>query len=99
MSDQALAKARHLVYAVDDERLHLDLMARSLSDYEVVSFEQPAALVAAARRRSPVVVLADYRMPTLNGVELIEALRDSGVSCPVILVTAFSDVEDVARAK
>lgn len=37
------------------------------------------------------IVITDYRMPGLNGVDFISHLRQQGVGVPVILVSGFTD--------
>jgi len=45
------------------------------------------------------VVVSDIRMPKMNGIELIEALRFAGNRVPVILVSGFSDLIDRATVE
>lgn len=47
------------------------------------------------------LVLTDYYMPKLTGLELIDQLREIRPDIPIILYTGFSEMvdEDVARAK
>lgn len=49
---------------------------------------------ALARFKNAVVdlVIADYRLPDMNGVELVEAMRKSGYGGEVILISAFADL-------
>jgi CheY-like chemotaxis protein len=49
----------------------------------------------AVKGQPPDLVLTDLRMPGLNGLELVEALRVRAPSLPVILMTAYGN-EDVA---
>lgn len=44
----------------------------------------------------PHVVLLDFRMPGMNGGEVLARLRDAGVQARVILVSAIADVRSVA---
>src|SRR6266536_2075781 len=46
-------------------------------------------------REVPDVVLADLRMPGMNGLELVEAIKSQAPSLPVILMTAYGS-EDLA---
>ncbi len=46
-------------------------------------------------RETPDVVLADLRMPGMNGLELVEAIRTAVPRLPVILMTAYGS-EDIA---
>lgn len=43
-------------------------------------------------------VLTDIRMPTMSGVELLERLRDFDPDLPVILMTAYAEVDQAVAA-
>lgn len=49
----------------------------------------------AARRLSPDLILLDLQMPRLNGIQVLEALRDEALNIPVILMT-FHGSEEIA---
>ncbi|RKH68521.1 response regulator [Corallococcus llansteffanensis] len=44
------------------------------------------------------LIVSDVRMPGRTGLEALERLRDQGVSCPVLLLSAFADEETHAEA-
>jgi DNA-binding NarL/FixJ family response regulator len=44
------------------------------------------------------VVLMDIRMPQMNGIETLNAMREKGVYIPVIMLTTFDDHESVMQA-
>ncbi len=50
------------------------------------------------RDLQPLCVVAEMRLPDMNGVELIGALRRRGVTSPVILVAAEGDVATAVSA-
>ena len=35
------------------------------------------------------LVITDYRMPEMNGTELIQWMREQGMACPIILISGF----------
>ncbi len=39
-------------------------------------------------------IILDIMMPKMNGIEVLRKLRESGVSTPIIMLTAKSEVED-----
>ncbi len=45
------------------------------------------------------LIISDVYMPGWNGIEILEALRDSHVDVPVILITAFKDPALGTRAE
>src|SRR5262245_35297972 len=47
----------------------------------------------------PDLVLLDLRMPGVDGIEVLEALRFAGDDVPVVVVTARASASDVIRAR
>jgi CheY-like chemotaxis protein len=97
--------AKPLLFAVDDEPLNLELVSRTLradslrADYTVVTFSDPREALAAARKMKPDIILTDFRMPGLTGVELARTVRQERLPCACIVVTAFADVPEVLLAQ
>lgn len=44
------------------------------------------------------VVLMDIRMPQMNGIETLSAMREKSIDIPVIMLTTFDDHESVMQA-
>ncbi|MFC1611524.1 response regulator [Myxococcota bacterium] len=87
------------VFAVDDEQDNIDLLVRALNSvYTVKSFTDPQEALAAAVSQRPVGLAIDYRMPALNGVDLVKELRRKGLTAAVLMVTAFPDVDEILFA-
>lgn len=45
------------------------------------------------------VLLIDYHMPAINGLDLIEGLRSAGVTIPAVILSASAYAIDAVRAK
>ena len=45
----------------------------------------------------PDLVLTDLIMPVMGGIQLIEEIRKTGSSCPVIVISALSDSETIIK--
>lgn len=87
------------ILAVDDEPFNLDSIVRALPTFYVARYERAEDALANAVKLKPLAVLADFRMPGLNGVMFTHELRKLGIWCPVIMVTAFADLEEVIEAR
>jgi two-component system response regulator MtrA len=88
--------ARVLIVDDDPDIRALVTYRLSASGYEVISAGDGEAGLAAAREHVPDLVLADWMMPRLTGVEMCTRMRaDPAIAgIPVILLTARTD--DVA---
>ncbi len=93
-----------LVLVVDDDHAVRQVTVEMVRDLgcEVVqaaSGEQTLALIDKLPH-PPALILLDYAMPEMNGIQLARALRDRGLTAPIALVTGFAELSesDVASA-
>jgi len=88
------------VLVVDDEDVVQDVLGTLLrrSAYEVVPAESAEAAIDALGRGRFDVVLLDVMLPGLGGMELLEQLRATHPAMPVLIMTAFSSVENAVEA-
>lgn len=95
-----MSGTRPIVLVVDDEesmRYFLDKALRR-EGYEVVTAKDGPEAIEAAQRRAVDLVLADVRMPGMDGVALLRALRALQPRVPVVLMTAYGTVDDALAA-
>jgi CheY-like chemotaxis protein len=59
--------------------------------HEVVAAENGAEAVDLCLRERPEVVILDFLMPKLSGLDALKLLRERGSTVPAILLTAISD--------
>lgn len=87
------------ILVVDDEQGVLDSLSELLSkDYEVIACRSADEALKLLRQDSFVtVVLTDQRMPKKSGADLLIESREIAPLVPKILITAYTDVEDVIR--
>ena len=80
-----------LIVIAEDEFLVADVLAIMLEDagHEVVSAAHGKAALALVRDKRPSLVITDFMMPLMTGLELAQAIRaDSELShIPIILVS------------
>jgi DNA-binding response OmpR family regulator len=86
------------ILIVDDEPFNLDLLEQELMEHDYV-IERAVDGVEALEKTAgfePDVILLDYMMPKMNGLEVIRRLRDNEKhkTIPVILLTAKASQED-----
>ena len=66
--------------------------------YSVEAFPSAADFLASPRLAETACLIADIHMPAMTGVELYRHLIEAGHTIPTILVTAYPDEVDRARA-
>ena len=66
--------------------------------YTVEAFSSAANFLASPRLGETACLIADVHMPAMTGVELYRHLIDGGYAIPTILVTAYPNDVDRARA-
>jgi two-component system, OmpR family, response regulator ChvI len=79
---------------VDDDDLFRESLGLNLSDagHEVLSFDAGTRLLDFFAEGGAVdIVLLDWRMPRMDGIEVLRALRSRGIEVPVIFLTVLSD--------
>lgn len=84
---------RH-VYVIDDEEEVANALARMLSTYGFAAqaFTSVAGFLAARPDLPAGCIVADVRMPAMNGIELQKAIVSDPYAMPVILITGHGDV-------
>ena len=90
-----------VVLVVDADELILSTL-RGLfaleTDYEVITRNDPRAALEEAGRRPIDVVISDFLMPQMNGVEFLGHLSKQQPEAVRILLTGFADKENAIRA-
>ena len=70
----------------------------TLRRYEVLTADSGERALALVRARTPDVVLMDIKMPGLNGVHALQAMKRAAPGIKVIMMTAFARDELVQEA-
>ncbi len=85
------------IVIVEDEnktRNGLHHIIEKYTSYEVVACESNGADgFEAICRLQPDMVITDIRMPVMSGLEMLEKLREKGMTTRVVLLTGYSDFE------
>jgi CheY-like chemotaxis protein len=86
-------EARVKVLIADDDRTIRALLEDMLAGlgHAVVAVGNGADAVERCAAEMPDVLILDFLMPKLSGLDAVKALRDRGIRTPVVLLTAISD--------
>ncbi len=103
MSSPALTVEASLttLLVVDDSLFDHQVIGRLLQGVEglhVVFASGGQEAIQAMERESPQLILTDLIMPDMDGLELVQRVRDQFPSIPIILMTAFGSEEAAMRA-
>jgi CheY-like chemotaxis protein len=90
-------QTKHIVYVEDDPDIR-ELFKEELEGcgYQVTAFEEGGtalSFVAAASTHQVACVISDFRMPGMNGGELLDQLLKSGYKRPFILLSGDIELE------
>ena len=93
-------KPRPRVLLADDHRMVAEALKTLLTpEFELVDVvEDGRALVAAAKKLLPDVVVADITMPHLNGLDALPHLQKDNPHVKVVFLTMHKDVAYARRA-
>jgi two-component system, OmpR family, response regulator MprA len=96
-----MAQPRHVcrVLVVDDDANVRDVVAGTLGleGYRVATADSGATALPFVAAEPPQIIVLDMQMPGLSGWDLAEALKEGGITIPILVLTAAHDPEAVAR--
>lgn len=103
MSAQRLNDARQKILVVDDDPLMRELMADYLEavGFEVRTAQDGSAGLDALGKYHFDIILSDFRMPGMSGLEMAALVRQTDSTIPIILITGDAytlESEAVSRA-
>jgi two-component system, LuxR family, response regulator FixJ len=89
-----------VVHVIDDDEALRESVAFLLrsAHIEVRTYDSAVAFLAAPEAFKSGCIVTDVRMPEVSGMDLLQRLRERGVSVPVIVVTGHADVPLAVQA-
>jgi len=88
------------IWIVDDDQSIRFVLEKALAreDLAVRSFTNPRDVLAALEDDVPQVLVSDIRMPGGSGIELLTKVKERAPGLPVIIMTAYSDLDSAVSA-
>ena len=88
------------ILVVDDEPNYLIVLSELLrdEDYEVYTADSGISGLKVARETDLDLVITDMKMPGMDGIELLAKLKEFNKHLPVILITAYAEVDKAVEA-
>lgn len=92
--------ADNKVWVVDDDKSIRWVLERALAREGLAArtFDNAADLLRRLETEQPALIISDIRMPGMDGLSLLEALKRQRPEIPVIIMTAYSDLERTVAA-
>ncbi|MBT8046876.1 MAG: nitrogen regulation protein NR(I) [Gammaproteobacteria bacterium] len=88
------------IWVVDDDEAIRFVLNRALQrkGYGVRCFESVGAIRKALESGRPGAILTDIRLPDADGLSVVDTLEKLSIDCPVIAMTAYSDLTQAVNA-
>jgi len=87
------------ILIVDDEKTIRWSLSEALStEYDVVDAESKQQGLKLFREKSPDLLLLDMKLPDGSGLDILSAVKEDDPSIPVIMMTAYGEVETAVEA-
>ena len=87
------------ILVVDDEEAIREVVSTMLESrgYQCTSVSNGRAAQESVKRQTPDLVLSDMIMPEMDGIKLLDWLRQFDPDIPVIMVTAIHDISTALK--
>ncbi|HSR63397.1 MAG TPA: response regulator, partial [Gammaproteobacteria bacterium] len=88
------------VWIVDDDKSIRWVLEKALAreDVDISSFADPGQVLEKLKQDAPDVLISDVRMPGVDGISLLEKIKAKAPDVPVIIMTAYSDLDRAVSA-
>jgi FixJ family two-component response regulator len=92
--------SRGEVFVVDDEPAVCDALAKvfSRAGYNVATFADGAALLAAVRGRSPTCIILDVHIPGQSGLDILAEMNAQNYPAPIFIMSGKGDIPMAVKA-
>ena len=93
MSISPSPNGEKIVLLVDDEFSYIDLLQQLLSDHlacPVHGFTKPADALRALPTLNVGMIITDYQMPDINGLQFVAAVQKVDPTIPAVMITAYN---------
>ena len=99
MLREANRRPAQIVVVVDDDEALLEALSfgLELEGFEVQSHRSAGTVHAETLPKTSCCLVIDYKMPGLNGTDLLARLRRQGVELPAIIITSHARPDILAR--
>lgn len=81
---------------IDDELINLSLFHINFRDrFDIIISESPVKAIEIIKEQNIKVIITDYKMPVMNGMELINKVKDFSPDAICMIMTGFPESDVV----
>jgi CheY-like chemotaxis protein len=96
-----MPQPHHVLIVDDDEQMRLvlaRLLKRAWTDASVAEASNGAEALSAVEAQRPDLIITDYHMPVLGGLELVRTLWAQGMTMPILVLSSDPSIAEAIRA-
>ncbi len=88
------------ILIADDEPAHCSILSRLMRSegFEVLTVNDGTAALDSIASQGPDVLLLDFMMPGMNGMQVLEFVREKDLDIPAIMITGYADIPGAVEA-
>lgn len=98
MIEEKLTRGKLLIADDDDDSRMMLAFLLEDEGWQITEARDGKEALEKVLQQQPDVLILDNRMPELTGTEVYRRIRERGINIPVVLITAFSDLEELASS-
>ena len=100
LGDCAAEEITGRILIIDDDPHFLRILQRILSGerFSVTATSNPCEAIGLLRSGKFELIICDLRMPDCDGLSLLQTIREAGNQIPVIILTAYGEVDTYLEA-
>ena len=90
---------RYRILIVEDEPISLEMLSKTLKeDFNVLTANNGKKGFELYKKFNPHIIISDLNMPIMNGIELIQKIRELDQNSKIIITTFKDDVQTLLQA-
>ena len=95
-----MTEKQYIILVVDDEESSRIGLSKILakSGYEVITAEDGVQAIEQLKNRTCDLVITDFKMPKMDGIQLLRKIKEFSPNIGVIIVTAYGEVDSYLEA-
>lgn len=68
-------------------------------DCRVLTAQDGLKALKLLEKEQPAAIFIDYKMPAINGLEVVKKIKEQGYKCKIVLMTAYGEITDLSNVE